>query len=208
MLSHTIAIIANGPIEDDAYIAKHLKEYDMVVAADGGLNHCHRMGLTPDLIVGDGDSIDPHVAEHYSGVVFRRFPSDKNESDVELAIQAVFTPDVGKITLFGALGGRLDHTLSNLQLLRRYPQKVHVETESESVFAFAGSLEMECHPGQTVSFMALGDPVAGVFSEGLKWELRDASFSKYFFSLSNECVKNKFKVTIGQGDLICCLQKS
>lgn len=203
----TYAFLANGAIEDCQIIAPYVKMHECIVCVDGGLIYCQKMNIQPDLIVGDFDSIPSHVLNDYTHVPFLTFPQEKNETDLELAVQSVYHPDVDKITVFGALGKRLDHTLSNLHLMQRYPRKVFFETENELIFSFNGTLEIACFPGQTISFMHM-DKVEGVTSEGLQWDMYKATFTKYFFSLSNICLADRVKITIESGDLICCLQKS
>lgn len=205
--SHTFALIANGVIDDYAAVLPLIKSYGCVIAVDGGLRHCQAMGLTPDLIIGDMDSAPPELLEIYSQVPKRMFPRDKNETDLELAIMATFTPEIEKMTIFGALGHRTDHHLVNLQLTRRYPHKVFIETESELIFAFDREVKLQTKPGQTISFIPLGGPVSGVNSQGLKWELYEAAFDKYFMSLSNICLGEEVVISIKQGDLLCVIQK-
>lgn len=203
----TYALIANGAIEDYAALLPSIKAHEGLICVDGGLSHCHKMGLTPDMIMGDLDSISPELLQLYEKVPTRSFPCNKDESDLELAIQSVYTPDLRKITVFGALGKRLDHTLSNLHLMRRYPRKVFFETEFETIFAFDENIEIPTHLGQTISFIQIGEEVSGVSSEGLKWNIQDANFGKYYFSLSNICLGEKTKISLKTGDLICILQK-
>lgn len=205
----TVAVIANGSIENYDYIATLIKKYDQVIAVDGGLHHCDRMGIMPQLIIGDMDSVTPDLLSRYSNVPTSVFPKDKDETDLELALKTLnFTP-LDKVTLFGALGLRADHMLYNLHLMRRYPQKLYIETELDLIFAFNSPVTIDCSVGQTVSFIPLGGqgPVAGITSRGLKWELNDAVFTKDFMSISNICLQSPVQVNIQKGDLICCLQK-
>lgn len=204
---HTFALIANGGIHNYPIIKPLIKAHECIIAVDGGIQHCHKMKITPDMIVGDMDSAPSELLQHYAEVPVRLFPKHKDETDMELAVQSVFTPQVEKITLFGALEKRTDHALANMHLIRRYPQKVYIETETEFIFAFDGEVEIPCIPGQTIAFIHLGDPVAGVTSQGLKWELCDATFSKYFMSISNICVENPVRLNLKKGDLLCVLQK-
>lgn len=203
---NTVALVAFGAIQDYPLTASLIKQHHSVIAVDGGLNHCVEMGIVPDLLVGDLDSVSKEILARFPDLPTRRFPTEKDETDLELALQGLFTPDVAKVTVYGALEKRVDHTLANLNLISRYPGKVFLENERELLFALNGSMEIPCHVGQTVSFMALG-ATEGISTEGLKWELRDATFSKYFFSLSNVCLHNKIKIKVEQGDLLCCLQK-
>src|SRR5262245_32834425 len=117
---HTYALIGNGKIQDHPALIPSIKSHFCVIAVDGGLIHCDKMSIIPDMILGDLDSSPPEILQKYTEVPYRRFPIDKNETDMELAVQSIFTPEVEKITLFGALGKRSDHSLANLHLIRRY----------------------------------------------------------------------------------------
>jgi thiamine pyrophosphokinase len=200
-------LIANGAINNYAIIASLLKEYPYIIAVDGGIIHCDKMNITPHQIIGDLDSAPEELLRKYSKVLIQKFPSLKDESDLELAIKSIYHPKIEKITLFGALEKRTDHTLANLHLIRRYPSKVWIETETELIWAFKDDFELPCRPGQVISFISLGEPVTGVSSSGLQWELKDATLDRSFFSLSNVCLKSSVKITVKKGDLIGCLQK-
>src|SRR5262249_2519045 len=151
-------------------IAPLVRQHECIIAVDGGLHHCHEMYITPDMIIGDLDSTDPEILRYYSHVPIRRFHCDKDETDLELALQCVYTPEVEKITVFGGLENRCDHTIANLHVIRRYPLKVFLETETEVLFAINGTVDIPCTPGQTISFFHVGTPPTGVTSQGLKWE--------------------------------------
>jgi thiamine pyrophosphokinase len=207
LAAKNIALVANGAIHDLKAIGKRLKAYDYIIAVDGGLLYCDSMGIEPDLIIGDLDSASLELLSNYPNVPVRRYLTDKDETDLELALQAVYHPEVENITVFGALEKRTDHSVSNLHLIRRYPKKLYLETEGELIFAIEGISEIPCKKGQLVSFLPLGGPITGVSSTGLKWELKDASFSKNFMSISNICLKNLIKIQIKIGDLICCMHK-
>jgi thiamine pyrophosphokinase len=204
----TYALIAAGDMGTSPALEQRVRAHQSLVCVDGGLVICQKLGLVPDLIVGDFDSVPPEVLSAFSTVPVLNFPVDKDESDLELAIQNIYNPRLAKITVFGATGKRMDHTLANLQLMRRYPGKVFFETEGEILFAIDGDVEIPCTPGQGISFIQMDDQTAGVTTEGLKWELKDAHFSKYFFSLSNVCLSHQVRLTLTTGDLICCMQKT
>src|ERR1700733_10082718 len=130
VFTHTrVAIIFTAPISTPDFVKEKIKEYPVLIAADGGANHCYEMGLRPDLIIGDFDSTLPHVLEAFSAIPQKRFPRDKDKTDLELALEAVYHPHIEKITVFGALGGRTDHTVGNLILLSRYPGKLFFEED-------------------------------------------------------------------------------
>ena len=206
--AQSIALVANGALQESQTLRSLIQSYPFIVALDGGLAHCSRLGILPNLILGDLDSVSGELLDAYSNIPIQRYSTEKDQSDLELALKWVESKEADKITVFGALGLRTDHTLANLQVLRRYPQKVFFESEQELVFSCAGSLEIPCQYGQTISFFSIGEPALGVNSKGLKWELRDAEIGPAFFSFSNICLADAILLSIKQGDLICCIQKT
>jgi len=203
----TVALVANGVIHNFEATAKLVRAYDYIIAVDGGLHHCDRMGIRPDLIIGDMDSVSSEVLEQYSDVPTKRFPREKDETDMELALQTVVLPESEKITIFGALEKRTDHALYNLHLIRRYPRKVFIESETEVIFALEHPAELKCSVGQELSLIPLGTPATGVKTEGLKWELNGVTLNKNFMSISNICLQNPVKVSLETGALLCRFSK-
>lgn len=200
------AIIANGVIKNYDALKPIIRQYDVLAAADGGLNHCHAMGLVPHLIVGDYDSVEKHLLPLYAQVPKLYYHCHKDQTDLELAIKAIFHSGASKLTIFGALENRTDHALYNLHLLRRNPGKICIESETELVFCIKGSTTLSSLPGQTLSLIPFG-PAGGITTNGLKWELKNASFDKNFMSISNICLNSTVEISVPEGDLICCLQK-
>ena len=207
MFTPSYALIANGAFENPFPLIPLLRFYQSIVAVDGGLIHCAKLGIIPDMIIGDFDSIPAELLQKYPQVPIQAFPKDKDQTDLELAIQHIYRPEVEKIAVFGALGKRTDHILSNLHILRRYPNKIVFETETETVVCVQGSTDVETFPGQTISLIQMG-PVRGITTKGLRWELAKAKFDKYFYSLSNIAHGHSFHIEIEEGNLICCLNRN
>lgn len=201
----SVALVANGAIHDYPFIANLIKNYEKIIAVDGGLIHCHQMNLCPDLIIGDFDSLNPDLLSLYQHVQIEKFPIDKDETDMELALRAINNPSIQQIGVFGALEKRTDHALANLHLLCRFPHKMIIETETETLRVLTGRHLISCQPGQIVSFLPLGSFPEGVNTKGLRWELKNATLHHTFFSLSNVCLSLEFEIDIDKGNLICCL---
>ncbi len=156
---------------------------DLVVAADGGARFAHVLGHTVDVWVGDGDSIDPTglATLASSGVALERWPSDKDASDTDLAIDAAMARGASSIVIVGALGGpRIDHALVNIGLLARPDRlgRVSILDERSRLTAIGsaidgepGSLRLAGGPGDTVSLLAIDPDVAGVTTAGLRYPL-------------------------------------
>lgn len=202
-----IALVANGAIQDLPFIFQLIRTYERIVAVDGGLAYCHQMGITPDLLIGDFDSVTPELLQQYSHVPAFRFPTEKDDTDLELALKAIDHPGVETIGLFGAMGNRVDHTLNNLNLLSLFP-KIIIETETESVFSICYEKHIDCHPGQKLSLLPLNSPAVDVTTIGLQWELKNATLNQYFRSISNVCLGHSVTIKIDHGELICCLARA
>ncbi len=120
-------------------LAERIRGCKWVVGVDGGINHCYGMGLELDWIVGDFDSAEPSILEHYAGCRAVPLERAKDETDLEVAIAQMV--GFGPVVVFGGLGGRLDHMLGNLFLLLRYPGRVFLVSEDQWVFASSDELE-------------------------------------------------------------------
>jgi thiamine pyrophosphokinase len=187
-----------------------------VIAADGGAIAARAAGLPIDLVVGDGDSLGPdRLAELAADrVVIERSPSDKDESDTELAVLAALRRGATAITVVGAFGGRLDHTLANIWLLAlpalegRPAQLLDATTRVRLVdapgrdggpvtFPLPGRL------GDVVTLLPMGEHVDGITTDGLQYPLRDEPLELGpARGLSNVRVSASAAVTVRRGQLL------
>jgi thiamine pyrophosphokinase len=157
----------------------------LVVAADGGARHAESLGMTIDVWVGDGDSVEPGLLEALaaSGIPLERSRPDKDESDTELAVLAALRRGADGIVIVGALGGtRLDHSLANIGLLALPAlagrPAVLVDAHSRVSLIQApgpdgGPTERRLagRPGDVVSLLPIGPGVVGVTTVGLAYPL-------------------------------------
>ncbi len=201
------AIVANGTLSNLERTKQKLQDYPTLVAVDGGLIAFHRMGLKPQLIIGDMDSTPAELQQIYHDIPIKKLAIDKDKTDLEVALEELFANGVHQAAIFGALEMRMDHSLYNLQLLCRYPGKVSIESEYETLFALQGRHSIPCKKGQTISLLPLSAPAKGVTTSGLKWELEDACFDRGFMSISNIALDDSFEIEIREGVLVCCLVK-
>lgn len=206
MFSHTrIALICGASISDPAKIKKRIANFPVLIAVDGGANYCHLLGLKPDLLIGDFDSAKPEVLKHFSDIPQKRFPTDKDHTDLELATELIFHSQVEEVVVFGALQDRTDHTLSNLILLSRYPGKLFLESSNERLFVIDRKVMLETYPGQQISLIPMNGPAKGIHTHGLKWELSGKTLDKHFIGISNEATTSEIEIAVQEGDLLCCL---
>lgn len=161
----------------------------LVIAADGGARHAAHLGVRVDRWVGDGDSVDAAMlhALRAAGATIERSPTDKDESDAELAIEAALAAGADRLSIVGALGGpRLDHALANLTLLS-LPELAGLDVRivaaehrirllvADGPGAPATPRQMDLHGriGDLVSLLPVGADAIGVTTEGLRYPLRD-----------------------------------
>lgn len=205
MTAPSIALVANGEIIHDQKLHPLLKNHTLIIAVDGGLKHCDRMGLTPGMIVGDLDSVSSELLEKYRQVPILRYPIKKDETDIELAVKEALKLSPDSVTLFGALGNRTDHTLSNLYLASRYPDLMKIQTEWETILFIKGRRFIPSFPGQVVSIFPIGSPTRGITTQGLEWDVQEAVFDQNYMSQSNVCLGGGFDISIKEGTLMCSL---
>jgi thiamine pyrophosphokinase len=137
--------MCNGEIEASPSLIEKIKQSQFLIGVDGGLNYCQQLGLSPHWIITDFDSIDPLVLEKYREIGITRLHRAKDLTDLEVAIEKAKELAPGsKMVIFGGLGGRLDHTLTNIFLLLRHPGELFLMSESQIVFALDASIGKIC----------------------------------------------------------------
>jgi len=173
-------IFANGTLDHSPELATLLKQADLIIAADGGANHCTRLAVTPDILLGDLDSIDAHIlaAYEHAGITIQRHPKQKDATDLELALDLAKEKGARTVWLAGALGGRWDMSLANVMLA------AGEKYQEQQILLLADNCSMRLlHPGkvhtisgapeQKVSILPLKDDACGVTLHGFTYPLID-----------------------------------
>ncbi len=215
MACRRVVVIANGALNDPQFIRDQLKEDDYIICADGGALHALKMGLRPDLVVGDLDSLPAAASGRLKeeGVKFLRFPAEKDHSDLELALQRAVALTPTEILLTGVLEGeRLEHAFGNLMLLiipLRAGIPAQIIDEKHRIFLVDSELTVTGRPGDYVSLFSLTAVVDNVRTEGLKYPLKGEKL--YFGStrgLSNEFIATTARVSVGAGLLLVIISQN
>ena len=170
-------VIANGRLSHPAEDRARMRPDDWILAADGGLHNCRRLGLSPAVVIGDLDSIDTAELAALQATVVRH-PERKNETDLELALEYAVRHGAQEVLILGALGDRWDQTLANALLLAS-PTLSEVRTwladgSQQVTLARPGnSLVLHGHRGDTLSLLPLAGDAHGVTTEGLEYPLHE-----------------------------------
>jgi thiamine pyrophosphokinase len=186
-----VVVVADGDVPPrsalDASWPGWADGIDAVVAADGGLDRAGAVGLRPTVLVGDLDSLDPVRVRDVetAGLPVRRSPTDKDESDTELALLEAVRLGARRISGLGAFGGpRLDHALANVWLLA-HPALAGVgvvlldagsrvrATAAPGPEGPAVTLALPGPVGAIVTLLPFGGDVTGVTTSGLRYPLSD-----------------------------------
>lgn len=178
------------------------REEDFILAADAGYAHCVTAGLTPTLIMGDFDSI----GEIPEGIPTARFPKEKDDTDTMLAIKKAIDLGFETFKLYGFLGGRLDHSLGNLQCLAYLTNRGKHATlygEKEIITGLCeGTMRITGEKGQVFSLIPWGGSVEGLSITGAKYSMTGGTMSADFpLGISNEFVEDTVKISLKKGCL-------
>lgn len=205
-MSRTV-IFANGCLPDLETARALLRPEDTLIAADGGARHLLEMGLLPSTLVGDLDSLEAASLAQLeaAGVQIRRYPADKDETDLELALRHALERGSHSILIVGALGGRLDQTLANLWLLTDPAcagLDLRLDDGVEEAFFCRKQAEVCGRSGEVVSLIPWGGPVEGVVTQGLQWKLSgETLYPHQARGVSNRMLGETSSVSI-QGGLL------
>lgn len=196
-------ILAGG---DPALLPDRIPEsIALVIAADSGVHLATRLGLAVDLIVGDLDSARPEAVDRAErdGAVVERHPTDKDATDLELALEAAVTRGARKAIIVGGTSlDRIDHLLANAALIAA-PRFAGLEVEwwlgASKVRAARGTLTLGGAAGDLVSIISTGGD-AEISTAGLRWPLEGALLSQGTTrGISNEMIGTTATISVTAG---------
>ncbi|MBE6621310.1 MAG: thiamine diphosphokinase [Ruminococcaceae bacterium] len=181
-------------------------EGDLIIAADSGLNNAKVLNLTVNVVVGDYDSLG-HTPEVDAGVEVITVSTEKDVTDTQLAVELALARGSTEIIIIGGLGGRLDHTLSNLAILEDLADKrvrAVIEDGQNRVRLLRNDSTILPRSGYTyVSLLALDPLCKGVEIEGVKYPLKGAKLERKFqYAVSNEITGNCCFISVRKGSLL------
>jgi len=206
-------IIGNGMIRHPEQDLTWLQPRDLLVAADGGLQHCLAWGLRPDLLIGDLDSVaDEDLSGLQSqGIEIQRHPARKDETDLELALCEVQRRGAREVIILGGLGGRWDQSLANSLLLanpdfRDLALRL-VDGPQEIICIHAGqTAHIEGSPGDTLSLIPLAGNASGIHTQGLEYRLAGEALEfATTRGVSNVLLEEQAQIRLQAGRLLCAI---
>lgn len=194
--------------------------FDCVILVDGGLEPAEKLGLVPDAVVGDFDTVRPEILERYrrsagGDVVWDVHRPEKDETDTELAISTAMKLGCTRLVILGATGGRLDHELSNIHLLKMcldagVDAALYDRQNRVSLLAEGRVFRRGRAYGKYVSFIPLTEQVRGITLTGFKYPLVKKNIAigrEAGLCVSNEIAAETAEIRFDAGILICVESK-
>ena len=201
-------IIANGQIHEGDFYRSLVAPTDLVICADGGASNARALGLQPQVVIGDLDSLDSNLQAQLEadGCQVLAYPARKDETDLELALRYAIERGVDEILILGALGGRIDQTLANVLLLA-LPELRYVKAKilggRQEVSLIRDAALIEGQVGDTFSLLPLTEEVTGIYTEGLEYALENATlYLGPSRGISNVLTSSQARVRIDRGLLL------
>jgi thiamine pyrophosphokinase len=207
-------VFANGDFVQPPDLAARLAAADLILAADGGSQHCRALGLHPDVIIGDLDSLESGTRAEWEsqGVHIISHPPEKDQTDLELAFLHAKDAGAENITVLAALGRRWDHSFANL-LLAAHPQfdgcRILFLHGDQRLLVIKGNVTLDAKMGDRVSLLSLAGDAKGVTTRGLKYPLTAETL--LFGSsrgVSNVVLTDQPQVELASGTLLCIISSA
>ncbi|MDY3928237.1 MAG: thiamine diphosphokinase [Clostridia bacterium] len=192
-------IIGNGSMNDYGYIKGKINKSDYIICADGGYKHCKALGIKPAVLIGDMDSIGDN---DYDGEIIN-LPIRKDFTDSEVCIKFILLKDFEEILMFGFIGTRMDHTVTNILLLKQIAEagkKAHIIDEHNDIMIAGTENIIYGKKGDLISIIPVSGNLCGVTTNGLSYPLSDETLvlgeSR---GVSNFMTSNKCQININSG---------
>jgi len=206
-----VLIISGGKSCDGAIsLLMQNKKYSLIIVADSGLVSAERLGIVPDYILGDFDSVSRPLLERYKTLSSQiiSYPPEKDMTDTQIAIELAISHNPAWIDICGATGSRVDHMLANIHLLLM-PLRVGIDAciydDNNKIYLRNKSFTImkDEQYGSFVSLLPFTDEVYGITLEGFKYPLYDYTLSNgSSIAISNEIAQAEGRVFFKNGILL------
>jgi len=195
-------VICNGEPPSKKLVQQLARNSDLIVAADGGANVARTLGIRPDFIIGDLDSITPATKRFFSSSTLIRVTRQDN-TDLEKALDFVLKQKIKHATIIAATGKRLDHTLGNLSTIWNYTNSIAITFISDGWLAVpvGRKKKIQADIGTTVSLLPFG-VCSGITLKGLHYPLNNATMNVGEVGISNVVSGSPFSVEVNKGNML------
>jgi len=219
-MSKYCLLVLGGAIRDKALFRRRLDQAELLLAADSGARHLLDLGIMPEWVYGDMDSLSPEEVRRLEagGCRFAACPAEKDDTDSAIVLKEALARGYRDIRIWGGLGVRPDHSYANIVLLQyalRPEYRLGGDTDGESpdvvmedgdmrIFLGKRGARIDGRRGDYLSLFALTPVVTGFTHQGLKYQPADGRFaSAYPLGTSNEFMEDRVRIDWDEGVLLC-----
>ena len=202
-----VLLFCNGDPPSKERLLRIVPQPSLVAGADGGAEKAMMNGYEPTLVVGDLDSF-VYTKQSTEKMEIIKVPSQDN-TDFEKTLDILIQRGFSNIMVVAFSGGRIDQTVANLQIVYEYSRKCNLVLLDDNYLVFPTSkdISLDIASGMEVSMIPMEDDTR-VSTEGLQYQLHNASLRKGGQGISNRTIKNKFEITIHRGGLLLFVRDS
>lgn len=203
-------IVCGGKAPEKELLLEELKDSDIIIAADKGAEALYKCNIKPNFIVGDFDSIDENILNYYrkNNINLNAFPVEKDFTDSEAAVIKAINMGAHKIALLGCTGSRLDHVLSNINLLY-YSLTSNIQCYIRDEFNYIRMVEKPTYIKKDkfkyFSLLSFKEDVINLTIHGAKYPLNNHHLKVGYLSglgVSNEITENEAYIEFSSGILL------
>lgn len=191
-----------------------MKEDDFIICADGGFLHARSEGIEPDILIGDFDSMNDIPDDFVSGCGCEiiRLAAEKDDTDTMICLKYGIEHGYEEFFILGGLGGRLDHTVANLQTMSyaidRKKSVWFLDGKNRTTLRTPGKLTVKKEDGFKISLFAFTESCEGVCISGVKYPLKDCVLGNSFpLGVSNEFLSDQAEISHTSGKLLIILSR-
>lgn len=184
-------------------------EEDYIICADGGLKHALQAGIKPDIVIGDFDSLDMEIPENIQTLIL---PSEKDITDTAQCLDYAVEQGYTSIFIVGGMGGRLDHTLANIQNIVKYSKEnikiIMVDQNNYFIALTNDSTTLPKLEGYHLSLISHTEICEGVSISGVHYPLENDTLTNDFpLGVSNEFEADFARIEVQKGTLLIVLSR-
>ncbi len=204
------AVIITPCLDSKIRDAVEFSAEDFIICADNSFPKAIAENIMPHLIIGDFDTGAP--VKFPKGVEVKRFPVEKDDADSMLCVKEAAARGYTEITVVGGMGGRLDHTFANIQMLAYGAERGLcirlADGENEAFLMRPGKITLPRKSGFSLSLFSYDAEASGISLSGVKYPLSGGTLTNRFpLGLSNEITDEYAEIALGNGLLLIIISK-
>ncbi|WP_326909262.1 thiamine diphosphokinase [Sedimentibacter sp. MB31-C6] len=197
----SVLIIGNGSSFNKYSNEEVFNSIELIICADGGLSKAEILGLVPDIIIGDFDSVNYSILKKYEdmNVEIIKYPAEKDYTDMELAIDLAVNKGYKDMIILGATGTRLDHTMANMLLLEKYYKqgikiKIIDNNNIIQIISDDTKLTLQYKKNYFISIVPITEEINDLTLKGFKYPLNKVNVKRG----STLCISNEINVKVSE----------